>query len=1389
MNTRRELLRHFLDTFFDSEALAVSGDWKKTVIGVFAALISVGYIVLDTYWERYSALQSLDHSTRAIYQTELHSDLLLFAGVVMAATGLLTLLQWQSLFPNRRDCLALAGLPISARDVFLAKSGALLVIFTGYLFALNLPWAILFTTASSGHWQLNPNTFILIAATFLTNSAACCFVFFLLLALQGLLLNLLPARVFDRASLWTQGALFISILGSLPLIGRQPNAAWWPGAWFVDLWDAIALGDAKRARTALLGIAIPAVFALAAYLAGYHRHRRILLEASPGHGDTSESNSGSRMLEAWIPRPAEQAAFAFIWKTLVRSRGHRLLLLAWSGLALGWVVEGILDMPTPSLQNEGLYGMLVTVSPLALALLAVIALRHLFSLPVTHAAKWIFEIEEHRGASAWLAAVERFVVWCGIAPVCLAGLPASVAVLGWQRAIVVTALLFLTAALWFEALFRNWRKLPFTCTYLPARRPLAVTLVRYGIASTLLAGIAGLILYCSIEPAAFLSLFSLLLWSVWRMRGKRRAGWAACPILYEDIEEPEVKPLELGHLEPPVLSTSSATTPGPEFAFNLSTSRSFVPESVTSEIAESIHNRTFFASVFDDLRHGLRLIRRDPIVSLVIVATLTAAIGINASVFTVVNGYVLRPHISKDPDTFIGITPASASTDIPREASYAEYELFRNAARSLRQIAAFTKFAVMLGEEETGTPTLAVTCNFFDVEGAGRPLLGRLFVEDDCRTPGQAPVAVLSEAMWHSRFAADPNVIGRVVQMNNRPVPVVGVVRGGTSGWVVGPAVSVWVPYTSQPWFDPTRNLFKEEQYFWLELAGRMAPGSNDAAVRAELTSLVRAQDKLNFGRVTRILTTDGSWIQWVELTWNGRGLLLSTFFFGAFNLVLLIACANVATLLLSRAATRNREIAVRLSLGAPRSRLVRMLITESLVLAGIAGGLSWVVVNKLPEPLARYIILRSPDFPLNPDWRVLAWISAIVLATGFLAGLAPALEALKVDLVNSLKGFGGLFGGAAGTKRALGALVSAQVAMSMVLIVGAGLLSQAESRNLHGNPGYDPRHVVVAPIQRTGAVRVAAITNRLLNIPGVHSVALSNEIPLFYPDTVEMRPPERRDAVQTVAVFSASPRFLETMGIPLIGGREFIAADTNAAIVSEALARLFWRRSSPLGRQLELPDGTALTIVGIAKDIEPLRFGGSDNPALYRSRAMNDRQNVIAVRFDQRLSRPAVAVRAAIHEVEPNVPVMVRLMQAWIDQVTGEIWNFVSLILLLGILATILSAAGIYGAVSFAVNQSKRELGIRVALGARSLDIVRFVFLSGGKPVFHGLVVGLWLSLATAASLRKTLDTGPLRIDSSDPLLYVAAALLLVAAATLAMAFPARRGAGSDPVEALKCE
>ena len=545
------LLRHFIARFFDSEMVTDSDEMRKALIGFFAAFASLGIVVLQTFSERYDALQ---RATSAIYHSELRADQLLFIGIAMGITALLTVLYWQSLFPTRRDCLALASLPISPSQIFIAKFAAVLLVFAGFVFSTSLPWAVMFQASASGHWRANPSAFVSIAANFAGTAGACVFVFFSLAALQGVLLNLLPTRFFERASLWIQGLIFIAIVGVMPLVARQPLNGWWPGAWFLRLWESIVTGDARLACPALTAITIPVGIAAAAYLASYARYRRILLEAPSARRSPLWAGMGSWLLERWIHSPKEQAAFGFLWKSLVRSSTHRLLLLAYAGLALGWIVKGALDMPVPSLRDEGMYGTLVTVSPLALALLVTLALRYLFALPVALPANWVFRISDLEGRTAWLHAVERFVVWYGIAPVFLVSMPASIAVLGLTRAAAVALLSFLIALLWFEALFRNWRKLGFICSYLPAKRPAAVTFVRYLAAAPLLVGVASGILYCSIEPAAFIALVTLQLAMWWRLRARRRALWSTCDLVYEDLPPVEISPLDLGeyvHAEGP----------------------------------------------------------------------------------------------------------------------------------------------------------------------------------------------------------------------------------------------------------------------------------------------------------------------------------------------------------------------------------------------------------------------------------------------------------------------------------------------------------------------------------------------------------------------------------------------------------------------------------------------------------------------------------------------------------------------------------------------------------------------------------------------------------------------------------------------------------------------
>ena len=558
---------------------------------------------------------------------------------------------------------------------------------------------------------------------------------------------------------------------------------------------------------------------------------------------------------------------------------------------------------------------------------------------------------------------------------------------------------------------------------------------------------------------------------------------------------------------------------------------------------------------------------RNPLLSTVVVITLTVGIGINASVFTVVDGLALRPHVYRDPASFVRIFPQSRTSFNTRPASYAEFRTFSEQSRTVRQLAAFVRFPAIVGDADSAFSFgMMVSCNFFQVDGLDHAVAGRLLDSTDCLAPGSMPSAVISETLWRQRFGGNPAAIGRSVNINGRPVMLAGVAPDRTAGWTI--PSNLWLPYTAQPYIDPSHNFFAETDDMWLSLAGRLAAGYSRSQAEAEFVTLARRADARVPGRHTNIQTTGGSWLSELELTFSGRQMMLLSFFVGAFNLVLFIACANVATLLLSRAAARKREIAVRLSLGAPRIRLVRMLVTESVLLAAVAGGISLYLTWRVPGPLYRYVASRAPDFPMTPNWKTFGYVAGVVLLTGILSGLAPALESLKVDLTGSLKGYGGLFGAAAGA-RLRGLLVSAQVALTMVLLVAAAMFAQSENHSLRADPGYAAQQLVVAPLrfpenasQQILESRLRAVTSRVRSLPGVRAVSYSEGLPLFARDTVDLRPPLRPDASLTVDLYPASAGYVAALGIPLLGGA--ISIRPTARPLS---CRKRWRGPSGAGR------------------------------------------------------------------------------------------------------------------------------------------------------------------------------------------------------------------------------
>src|SRR5947209_7742735 len=348
-----ELIRHFLANFFDTEG-SIPGEWQKVAAGILATLLSASILFIRMFMERYDMMDggsgesAAGRLSQGAIFAEMSSDMLLLIAIAMALTAVLTALQWQSLFPTLRDCLALAGLPVRPRQIFLAKSVALVLVFGTYVVALcSMPTQI-FTVITAGHFQYS-SAFAAAVAGFAAMAGGCAFVFFSLIALQGVLLHLLPPRMFERVGLIVQALVFIGTIGALPLIARQPHAWWWPPVWFMHSWQG-------NRHAAELAVALPIAISAAAYLLNYRRYQRLLVENRTLHPSQDHRSALTPLLDRWIPDPRELAAFTFICKTLARSRSHRLILMAYAGMALGWITKGALDTPRPNLKDQGVYG-------------------------------------------------------------------------------------------------------------------------------------------------------------------------------------------------------------------------------------------------------------------------------------------------------------------------------------------------------------------------------------------------------------------------------------------------------------------------------------------------------------------------------------------------------------------------------------------------------------------------------------------------------------------------------------------------------------------------------------------------------------------------------------------------------------------------------------------------------------------------------------------------------------------------------------------------------------------------------------------------------------------------------------------------------------------------
>jgi putative ABC transport system permease protein len=802
-----------------------------------------------------------------------------------------------------------------------------------------------------------------------------------------------------------------------------------------------------------------------------------------------------------------------------------------------------------------------------------------------------------------------------------------------------------------------------------------------------------------------------------------------------------------------------------------------------------------------DLRYALRSLRSRPLLVLVTAAILALGIGASTAIFSVVDAVLLRPLPFAAPDKLLMVWMGLPEQNQPFIAvPYSFVQVLRTRARSLAAVAAMPEANsgfLVSGGEPVRIQGRLVTGNFFDVLGA-RALRGRTFTESEDRV-GTPRVIVISHGLWQRQFGGDPELVGRTLVVDGTPMTVIGVMP---PDFRYPPGAELWTPVVP---IIPAE--VANPAVAWAVVVARMAEGSSITQVRAEMDTIRAsfAQEEKWTGPIPRPVLTPLA----EHLVGRARPALLVLLL--AVLLVLLVACANVAALLLARAGARQREIAVRLALGASRGRLARQLLAESALIAG-AGGLAGIALAVWTlDALVALVPAQVPRLAdAAVDGRVLAFALALALASSLLAGLAPALLASKPELTETL-GAGARMAGPGRHHRLRALLVASEMAVAVVLLSGAGLLVRTFQNLRHVDLGFDPRHVLAIELSGTRDKYPTApqrhqltrtLVERIDGLPGVEAAAavlvqpLSGHIGYDWPYRTEEQSEEDARHNPPLNLQVVTPGFFQTMRMPLLRGRTFTDRDRQDAppvvVVSQALARRQWPGQDPVGKRVQVPATTApyaptwLTIVGVVgesryRDLQAVWLD------LYLPHLQSEEGlGHMVVRTQGDPVAVAGAVREAVKAVDDDLLLSgVTTMETALDTARGGARFGMQLLSGFAVTALVLAALGTYGVLAFMVGGRTREIGLRMALGARAADVLGLVLGQGLKPVAAGLAVGMAGSLA----LGRALSTLLFGVAPHDALTMAGAAAVLAAAAVAACYVPARRAAHLDPAAALRRE
>jgi len=806
-----------------------------------------------------------------------------------------------------------------------------------------------------------------------------------------------------------------------------------------------------------------------------------------------------------------------------------------------------------------------------------------------------------------------------------------------------------------------------------------------------------------------------------------------------------------------------------------------------------------------DLRFGFRMLRRSPRFALLAILCLTLGIGANAAVFSWIEGILFRPYPAvTHQERLVAIGGTSRGEAGGTPLSWPDFQDLQRSCTLCETafVSKITGTTLSIGDRAERTTGSIVSANYFDAIGV-HPIFGRGFLPSEDQGQSAHPVVVISYQLWQDRFYGDQQIIGKTQRLNGIMHTIVGVAPEGFYGTFVGWRMNFWVTASMEDIFEAGGYKLEDRGARWIEAYARLKLGVTAAQAQQEFAAISSRLEAdypaTNRGRGIRF------WPLW-QTPFNNAATLLPTLriMLVVVTFVLLIASANVGNLLLVRSFARRHEMSVRLAVGAGRARLWKQLLTEGLVLSlfGAMGGLLvayWcrhLLVLLFPTRAGVQMYL-----PGELDWRVLAFSAGVSLLTTVLLGVVPATQTGKIDLANSMKmGSAGVVGGR-GRAWVRSGLVSAQVSLSFILLVGTGLLMQSLLKIRTVSPGFTTRGVQETAIDLISAGYTPAraqtfqdaLLERVRALPGVESAAFAKMTPLSYVSSASASivvdgyapPPEESPTVEYNEV---GADYFVTMGIPLVDGREFTRADDEqaapVAVVNETMAQRYWNGRNPLGERLQFK-GRWLRVVGVVKDSKYSSVREDPTPFFFVPVRQNSlRASMLIIRTPVAPQTTAIALARQVHALDANLATYeVITLQEQLERSTSPQMVALTLVGVLGGLALLLAAIGLYGVISYAVNQSTRELGLRIALGASAGDLLRLVLSQGLVLITAGVVIG------TTAALGLTRLMGNLlyKVSPRDPVAFGSAFLVITISSFAAVLIPALRAAGTDPARALR--